>query len=95
MSPTSYQAAPPRRSIITHNLDFSAKCKFAGLPYPCPTSYFGCSNWWGPDGKKLDEMSCEALVVKLRELSANKFPDSGFFRANAGNYRHFEGGQAG
>ena len=36
------------------------------------------SDWWGPDGKKLDEMSCEALVGKLRELSANKFPDSGF-----------------
>jgi hypothetical protein len=25
MSPTSYQAAPPRRSIITHSLNFSAK----------------------------------------------------------------------
>src|SRR5690242_16307387 len=24
MSPTSYQAAPPRRSIITHNLGFSS-----------------------------------------------------------------------
>lgn len=36
------------------------------------------SDWWGPDGKKLDESSAEALVGKLRELSADKFPDSGF-----------------
>jgi len=36
------------------------------------------SDWWGPDAKKLDEMSCEILVTKLRELSAEKFPDSGF-----------------
>ena len=36
------------------------------------------SNWWGPDGKKLDGASAEALVSKLRDLSADKFPDSGF-----------------
>jgi uncharacterized protein DUF4340 len=36
------------------------------------------SDWWGPDGKKLDEMSSQTLVSKLRELSATEFPDAGF-----------------
>ena len=46
-----------------------------------PKSYFltrSTSDWWGPDGKKLDESSVQALVSKLRDLSAEKFPDSGF-----------------
>lgn len=46
-----------------------------------PKSYFFThfrSDWWGPDGQKLEEKSTEALVGKLRELSATKFPDSGF-----------------
>ena len=33
------------------------------------------SDWWGPDGKKLDQT--EALVAKLRELTATQFVDSG------------------
>jgi Domain of unknown function (DUF4340) len=36
------------------------------------------SDWWGPDGKKLDEMTCQTLVSRLRELSATEFPDAGF-----------------
>jgi hypothetical protein len=36
------------------------------------------SDWWGSDGKKLDEGSTEAVVDKIRQLSADKFPDSGF-----------------
>lgn len=36
------------------------------------------SDWWGPDGKKLDEGSAQALVSQLRDLSANQFPDSEF-----------------
>jgi hypothetical protein len=36
------------------------------------------SDWWGPDGKKLDDSSVQALLGKLRDLSAEKFPDSGF-----------------
>jgi hypothetical protein len=46
-----------------------------------PKSYFftrSGSDWWGPAGKKLDETSSQALVNRLRELSAAKFPDSGF-----------------
>jgi hypothetical protein len=36
------------------------------------------NDWWGPDGKKLDEMNSQNLVSKIRDLSATKFPDSGF-----------------
>jgi hypothetical protein len=46
-----------------------------------PKSHFltrSDSDWWGPDGKKLEEISAETLVGELRDLSANKFPDSGF-----------------
>ncbi|MGA2420014.1 MAG: DUF4340 domain-containing protein [Candidatus Acidiferrum sp.] len=36
------------------------------------------SDWWGADGKKLDEATVQLLLVKLRELSAESFPDAGF-----------------
>ena len=36
------------------------------------------SDWWGPDGKKLDNLSASALLDKIRDLSASKFPESGF-----------------
>ena len=36
------------------------------------------SDWWGPDGKKLEEADAESVVSKLRELAADKFPDTGF-----------------
>jgi hypothetical protein len=39
------------------------------------------SDWWGPDGKKVDPNNVEDLISKLRELSADKFPDSGFTTA--------------
>jgi hypothetical protein len=38
----------------------------------------GGSDWWGPDGKKLDETTVQMLISKIRDLSAMKFPDSGF-----------------
>jgi len=44
-------------------------------------SYFltrSTSDWWGPDGKKLDPASVQPLLDSLRNLSATKFPDSGF-----------------
>jgi hypothetical protein len=37
----------------------------------------GGQDWW-LDGKKMDPIGVEALVDKVRELSATKFPDSGF-----------------
>jgi hypothetical protein len=36
------------------------------------------SDWWGPDGKKLDEATVQKLISKIRDLSAEKFPASGF-----------------
>ena len=45
------------------------------------TAYFftrSGTDWWGPDGKKLDQVTVEAVVEKIRALSASKFPESGF-----------------
>lgn len=36
------------------------------------------SDWWGPDGKKLDPATVQPLLDALRDLTASKFPDSGF-----------------
>jgi Domain of unknown function (DUF4340) len=36
------------------------------------------SDWWGPDGKKLDDSTVQTLLGDIRDLSATKFPDSGF-----------------
>jgi hypothetical protein len=36
------------------------------------------SDWWGPDGKKLDEAAVQTLISKIRDFSAEKFPASGF-----------------
>jgi len=36
------------------------------------------SDWWGPDGKKFDSSTVQTVIDALRELSASKFPDSGF-----------------
>jgi hypothetical protein len=36
------------------------------------------SDWWGPDSKKIDPATVQPLVDALRNLSATKFPDSGF-----------------
>ena len=38
----------------------------------------GGQDWWGPDGKKMDPASVQALIDKLRSLTAKKFADSGF-----------------
>jgi hypothetical protein len=47
-------------------------------------SYFlthGGSDWWGADGKKLDDATVQPLLGDLRDLSATKFPDSSFSSA--------------
>jgi len=36
------------------------------------------SDWYGPDGKKVDGVSFASLLGDIRDLAASKFPDSGF-----------------
>jgi hypothetical protein len=36
------------------------------------------SDWWGQDGKKLDDSTADALLGKLRDLAATGFSESGF-----------------
>jgi len=38
----------------------------------------GGQDWWSADSKKLDASNVQALIDKIRELSASKFVDSGF-----------------
>jgi hypothetical protein len=38
----------------------------------------GGQDWWSPDSKKMESSSVQALVDKIRELSASKFVDAGF-----------------
>ncbi|MGB9463995.1 MAG: DUF4340 domain-containing protein [Candidatus Acidiferrum sp.] len=38
----------------------------------------GGQEWFSADGKKLDAIGAEALIVKVRDLAAHKFVDSGF-----------------
>jgi hypothetical protein len=40
----------------------------------------GGTDWWS-NGKKMDAMSSQAFIDKLRDLAATKFPDSGFTNA--------------
>jgi hypothetical protein len=41
----------------------------------------GGSDWFSGDGKKVDAISAEAFVGKVRDLAASKFVDSGFSSA--------------
>jgi hypothetical protein len=46
-----------------------------------PRAYFftrSGSEWWGPDGKKLDTPTAESLIEKVRSLAAVNFPESGY-----------------
>jgi hypothetical protein len=38
----------------------------------------GGQDWWSADSKKMDPSSVQSLIDKIRELSASKFPESGF-----------------
>jgi hypothetical protein len=38
----------------------------------------GGQDWWSADSKKMESSSVQALVDKIRELSASKFADAGF-----------------
>ena len=54
-----------------------------------PKSYFltrgsgGSEDWWS-NGKKMDATTVESLISDLRDLSAGKFPDSGFSNPDIG-----------
>jgi len=46
-----------------------------------PKAFFLTRNgtdWWSGDGKKLDMVSVQSLIGKVRDLSASEFVDSGF-----------------
>ena len=36
------------------------------------------SDWWLPDGKKANAISAETFEMRVRDLAANKFVDTGF-----------------
>src|SRR5262249_35862051 len=38
----------------------------------------GGQDWWGSDGKKMDDFGVQLFLDKVRDLSASKFVDSGF-----------------
>ena len=38
----------------------------------------GGDDWFSGDGKKLDDSSAESVIDDVHDLSASKFPDSGF-----------------
>ncbi|MBV9888000.1 MAG: DUF4340 domain-containing protein, partial [Acidobacteria bacterium] len=40
----------------------------------------GGQDWWS-NGKKMDSMSAQVFIDKIRDLAATKFPDSGFTTA--------------
>jgi hypothetical protein len=85
-----YKVASSVGTGLDKNLDNFLNKKLFDFGYSDPNkiqihdgtkSYFllhSGNDWWGPDGKKLDEMSSQTLVSKVRDLSATKFPDSGF-----------------
>ena len=85
-----FQIAAPSATSLDKGLDDFRDKKLFDLGYQDPdkieihegaASYFftrSGGDWWGPDGKKLDESTVEPLVEKLRGLAAVKFPESGF-----------------
>lgn len=85
-----YQVASSLSAGLDKKLDDFRNKKLFDFGYETPDkieihdagkSYYlahGGEDWWGPDGKKLDSSSVDALLEKLRDLSADKFPDGGF-----------------
>jgi len=88
--PGIFKVSSTLGSALDKDLDDFRDKKLFDFGYSDPTkieirkgaqSYFftrSDSDWWGPDGKKLDRTGSATLVNALRELSAEKFPDSGF-----------------
>ena len=85
-----YKIPETLATSLDKSLDDFRDKKLFDFNYPDPDkieihdgahSYFltrSGSDWWGPDSKKIDPSTVQPLVDTLRDLSATKFPDSGF-----------------
>jgi hypothetical protein len=88
--PGIYKVSSDLGKELDKNLDDFRNKKLFDFGYDDPSkveihdgakSYFltkGGQDWWSADSKKMESSSVQALVDKIRELSASKFVDSGF-----------------
>ena len=85
-----YKVPDTLATSLDKSLDDFRDKKLFDFNYPDPDkieihdgahSYFltrSGSDWWGPDGKKIDPSTVPPLLDSLRELSATKFSENGF-----------------
>jgi Domain of unknown function (DUF4340) len=88
--PGFYKVASDLGKEVDKNLDDFRNKKLFDFGYDDPNkieihdgakAYFltkGGQDWWSADSKKMESSSVQALIDKIRELSASKFVDSGF-----------------
>ena len=88
--PGVYKVSSDLGKDLDKNLDDFRNKKLFDFGYDDPNkielrdgakAYFltkGGQDWWSADSKKMESSSVQALVDKIRELSAGKFVDSGF-----------------
>jgi len=88
--PGIYKVSSDLGRELDKNLDDFRNKKLFDFGYDDPSkvevhdgakAYFltkGGQDWWSADSKKMESSSVQALVDKIRELSASKFVDSGF-----------------
>ena len=88
--PGIYKVSSNLGKELDKNLDDFRNKKLFDFGYDDPSkvelhdgtkAYFltkGGQDWWSADSKKMESSSVQALVDKIRELSASKFVDSGF-----------------
>jgi len=85
----TYKVAPDLGQALEKSLDDCRNKKLFDFSYPDPNkvelhvgskAYFlvrSGDDWWS-NGKKMDSESAQSLISDLRNLTASKFPDSGF-----------------
>jgi len=88
--PGIYKVGSDLGSALDKNVDDFRNKKLFDFGYDDPNkvelhdsgkAYFltkGGQDWWSADSKKMDSSTVQALIDKIRELSATKFVDSGF-----------------
>jgi Domain of unknown function (DUF4340) len=88
--PGIYKVSSDLGKELDKNLDDFRNKKLFDFGYDDPSkveihdgakAYFltkGGQDWWSADSKKMESSSVQALVDKIRQLSASKFVDSGF-----------------